>query len=631
VKLLRKTSAVTLTPQRSAADSAREPGGESHRGQILVIFAGVFVVLLLMCALVVDLAWLWNNSLRIQRTADAAALAGVVYLPNDVPNAKGAAWKEATRNGYPDATAGITVTPTQDSVNLRRLSVKVTAPVQTFFLGVIGMNTVIISRRANAEFVLPVPMGSPLNYYGVGCLDTNTVAPDATGEPACTTGGNSNGLSGVPNAVAGSNLTGAGAPSQLNSQGFWGAVFTKGGDSRNGDAYSPTNFSGGGGGGPGANSEYDPAGYGYGVDVPAGGGGQVYVFDAVHCGMPTLGSGRAGSGDEWTGNLGGSNPAPVTTYYNLWNTNNTPFNFGDDTLVYASGSLFERGINDSNASYVDQSGAHGTGAPQYTANGTTIRRCDQAAGVGSEAYPYHLKWWQIPVTLAAGSYRLQITTTNVTLPPVGSSGFGGGTQPEASQPSANVGAANRFSLEVTSFGPNARVYGAGRMAAYTNMQAGTQSFYLAQIDAAAGRGKTLEIDLYDPGDVGGGAWLQVLNPDGGTYSPATFSFTSVSKAGTVGPSGTNVTCIETNRPGSAPGFAVPAGCPTIYDGSGSQFDSYWLRILIPLPATYGNAGLQPSGTPAPGWWKIQYSVGGGNDTTTWTVSIRGNPVHLIEP
>ena len=117
---------------------------------------------------------------------------------------------------------------------------KVTAPVQTFFLGLVGLNTITITRDAHAEYVLPVPMGSPLNYYGVGCLDTNTVAPDAKGEPACTTGGNSNGLSGVPNATAGSPWTGGGAPAQLNSQGFWGAVFTKGGDSRNGNQCLPT-------------------------------------------------------------------------------------------------------------------------------------------------------------------------------------------------------------------------------------------------------------------------------------------------------------------------------------------------------------------------------------------------------
>jgi hypothetical protein len=46
--------------------------------------------------------------------------------------------------------------------------------------------------------------------------------------------------------------------------------------------------------------------------------------------------------------------------------------------------------------------------------------------------------------------------------------------------------------------------------------------------------------------------------------------------------------------------------------------------MIPLPTSYGTPSLQNSG-----WWKIKYTVNGGNDTTTWEVSIRGNPVHLI--
>jgi hypothetical protein len=231
--------------------------------------------------------------------------------------------------------------------------------------------------------------------------------------------------------------------------------------------------------------------------------------------------------------------------------------------------------------------------------------------------------------LAAGKYRLQITTTKVLLPAVGSSGFGGGNQPAPSQPSDDVGAANRWSLEATG---GAHIYGLGRMATYTNMQSGTQAFYLAQIDRPSGAGKTVEIDLYDPGDVSGGAWLQILNPDGNNWSPVSFTYTSVAKwNGAAGPSSGGATCIETNSPGSAPAFSVPGGCPTIYDGSGNHFDDYWLKILISLPTGYGLTGLTPPGAPAPGWWKIQYTVGGGNDTTTWQVNILGNPVHLVVP
>ena len=589
----------------------------SHRGQVLVITAGILTVLIALVGLIVDLGWYQSNVLRVQRSADAAALAGVVFLPAQVGNAQTTAYAEATKNGY--TTGGTTtVVATQDAGNPRRLNVTITTEVPTYFIRIFGMTSLKAVRSSSAEFVLPVPMGSPLNYYGVGCMDTNG------SQPACTNAGQSNGASGVPDASTGSSVTGLNAPSQLNSQGFWGAVFTRGGDSRNGDAFSPANFSGGRGGGGGVNAEYDPAGYGYTVEIPPAGGGTVSVFDPMFCGMPRLGSGRAGTGDEWTGALGGAiNPAPVTTYYNLWNSNGTP-SMTDDTLLYTSGSLFVNGLNNDGVKYVDLSGAHGSGSPQYT---TGVSRCDLAP-----ADTYHLRWWDIPSgALPQGVYRLQVTTTNVLLPPVGQSGAGGGLIAAATQPSNAVGAANRFSLEVRSASGSPRVYGGGRMAAYTNMQSGTQSFYLAQIDQASGRGKTIQINLYDPGDVGGGAWLQFLNPDGGGYNPATFSYTSRSKAGVAGPSGTNVTCIETSRPASAPGFSIPAGCPSIFDGTGSQFDSYWLTITLPLPSTYGNGGLQPAGSPAPGWWKIQYTVGGGNDTTTWQVAILGNPVHLVLP
>ena len=128
------------------------------------------------------------------------------------------------------------------------------------------------------------------------------------------------------------------------------------------------------------------------------------------------------------------------------------------------------------------------------------------------------------------------------------------------------------------------------MATYTNTQSGTQALYLAQIDRPSGAGKTMEIDLYDPGDVSGGAWLQFLNPDGNVYTPATFSYSSVDKAtGAAGPSGSGVTCIETNAPGSAPAFGLPAGCPAVFDGSGNHFDARWIKIFIGLPTGYGSA------------------------------------------
>lgn len=587
-----------------------------------MIFAGATILLIGLMAVVIDVSWYWANTLRVQRAADAAALAGAVWLPGDRTAAYAAARSEATKNSYTDSAcspvtpACTTVVPVQDVSDPRQLNVTISAPVGTYFMRVFGIPQITARRTAKGVFVLPVPMGSPLSYYGVGCLATNT---SGGGQPQCiTVANNSNGPSGVPSAAANSPLKGALAPSQLNSQGFWAVVFTKGGDSRNGDAFVPLRYSGGLGGGGGTNGEYDPTGYGYTVEIPAGGGGSVYLYDPVFCGMPVLGSGRAGTGDEWTGNMNGSNPRPVSTYFNLWNTNNTPYNLLDDVLVYGSGSTFE------NMNYVDQSGHHGTGNPQYAAGSNGITRCDRTTDA---AYAYHLKWWQLPTgALAEGTYRLQVTGTKVST----AAGTGGTVVLDANE-NDDVGAANRFSVQVRSASGSPRVYGAGRMAAYANIQSGTQLFYLAQIDRAAGAGKSVVINLYDPGDVGGGAWLQILSPNNNTYAPVTFSYTSRSKAGNAGPSGTNVTCVQTNRPSAAPPGGIPAGCPSVLNNTGSVFDSYWLTITVPLASTYGSTGLTPASETQAGWWKIRYTVGGGNDTTTWMVNIRGNPVRLLVP
>ncbi|HWP62724.1 MAG TPA: pilus assembly protein TadG-related protein, partial [Candidatus Binatia bacterium] len=156
-----------------SASTDPRPTRERRRGQIIPIFALSLLVFVGMTAIVVDISWYWANNLRIQRAADAAALAGVVHLPGDVPLAVSVARAEAAKNGYTDGVGGVTVTPYQDPTNPRRLKVEITAPVRTFFMRVFGIDSLPAKRAAKAEFVLPVPMGSPENYYGVfGTLRT---------------------------------------------------------------------------------------------------------------------------------------------------------------------------------------------------------------------------------------------------------------------------------------------------------------------------------------------------------------------------------------------------------------------------------------------------------------------------
>lgn len=82
-----------------------------------------------------------------------------------------------------------------------------------------------------------------------------------------------------------------------------------------------------------------------------------------------------------------------------------------------------------------------------------------------------------------------------------------------------------------------------------------------------------------------------------------------------GRSGTGVTSLQTSIAGKA------------------QFNNHLVTITIDLGRNYGKNGLNPPGDVADedGWWQIEYNINAANDTTTWGVSIRGNPVHLIVP
>src|SRR2546425_12340408 len=146
-------------------------------GQTLVIVALMLIPLLGFTGLVSDVAWYEVNLMRIQRAADAAALAGVVYLPGNVAGAQAAAQQEATKNGYADGAGGVTVTATPEALNNRILGVTVAAPVRSWFARLFGVTQFNARRNARAEFVLPVPMGSPQNYYGINVVCRNSDLP----------------------------------------------------------------------------------------------------------------------------------------------------------------------------------------------------------------------------------------------------------------------------------------------------------------------------------------------------------------------------------------------------------------------------------------------------------------------
>ena len=213
-------------PDIAERTRARRRSRERSRAQVLVIFAMSAVVFVGMCAVVVDVAWYWANTLRVQRAADAAALAGAVLLPGKVntpasDNAYLRATREATKNGYTSGS-GVVVTPIQNSQavpggNPRELDVTIKAPVSTFFMRLFGINSIDAVRTAKAEYILPVPMGSPQNYYGVGLF---IAASESTGLKSGTPAGT--GWTTPANADGNNNGATAKSSTVNQSQQSWG-------------------------------------------------------------------------------------------------------------------------------------------------------------------------------------------------------------------------------------------------------------------------------------------------------------------------------------------------------------------------------------------------------------------------
>src|SRR5438445_2867124 len=110
----------------------RRANRDDH-GQTLVIVALTLTALFGFVGLVADIGWYELNMVRLQRAADAAALAGVVYLPGNVSGAVTAAQNEAAKNGFTTGANGVTITAAPEALNGAILNVNISSPVRTFF------------------------------------------------------------------------------------------------------------------------------------------------------------------------------------------------------------------------------------------------------------------------------------------------------------------------------------------------------------------------------------------------------------------------------------------------------------------------------------------------------------------
>src|SRR4051812_29993263 len=139
-----------------------------ERGLVIVYFAMFLTVLMVASAFVVDLGAWTSRAQEIQRTADAAALAGAAYLPN-TDAAVQAATDTVLKNGF--AASQVDVEMVADEPG-SQLKVTITdSNVKRYFSQAFMNSTMTMARSATGEFVPSARLGSPRNQMGLGTLN----------------------------------------------------------------------------------------------------------------------------------------------------------------------------------------------------------------------------------------------------------------------------------------------------------------------------------------------------------------------------------------------------------------------------------------------------------------------------
>jgi hypothetical protein len=174
-------------------ESGGSPRVSEERGQVIVLVLVALLGLLGMCAMVIDLGYLYWNQRELQSSADAAALAGAMELPDptasvDTAKQYGTGGTAKNHDARVSSVAETVSTKCISSIPgcspVNAVQVDETATVNTFFMRVFGLNQAHIHVRATACS----PCGARkldivlvLDRTGSMCSDSNN-NPD----PACT-------------------------------------------------------------------------------------------------------------------------------------------------------------------------------------------------------------------------------------------------------------------------------------------------------------------------------------------------------------------------------------------------------------------------------------------------------------
>lgn len=577
-------------------------------GATAIIVAMFFAFIALpLGAMGVDVARLYVELQRVQAAADAAATAGVTFMPDDFASAKARAIEIAEDNGFPNSgTSSVAVAigekPTQ-------LKVTVSSTIKNAFARSFGINTSTMSRSAVADFNGPAPMGSPCNTFADEPPGSNELGPSSSQLKQPTY-------------------------ADCADPQFWGAITGPETVKDQGAQFETRKCEGGedncAGGSGSANLEFDPRGFIYMVRVNSAAVGQsirvqlydpAYVETASSCSSgPT---GGINSGDNWR------YPYATTDARDRYKNTQNEFCTGDsDNNGKRFGGEVPTITSFAMRSPVDNLNPYSAPAlnpsqctkqfPGYADNGTTNTSTANLRTSSSSNYKVEIarvfhQWVDLCTftPTRAGDYYLQVRN-NVALPAsytLDSTGAVAGNSAVINQTgddtSVKGNGTNQFAVRAISGAPAGAVSVAPweRMRIYANSDAATTEFNLVRVVPAAAN-KTLVVTFFDVGEGASSGSVTVLKP---ADSNLPSSIAGCKASGVVN--------------GNLTGCKITGITPSNNNGK-------FQEIRIPIPNTYTCQVTSQGGC----WFRVAVSFGTGDvhDATTWTARIVGEPVRLIE-
>lgn len=599
----------------SARDSRRR-SRLSEAGYAAILTALLAATLLIpLTAFAVDVARWYTELERVQTAADAAATAGVTYMPDDFANAKATAIAVSAKNGYPNATD--TKVYVEATSKPSQLQVTVTSKIPNGFGSIFGKPYTTVSRSATADFNGPAPMGSPCNSYG-----NEPLAAVNVGNASSTGSANNRG----PRSPASVIVAPTGGASCTSNPQYWAAIAAPDTPKGNGDAFMTRTCGSGNSGCSGTtNSEFDPMGYIYIVRVKPEAIGVPFTLQLYDPAFVEVGDACEHGPTQTTG-TGNTFQANMSPYTPLDGTNSgtgrytsgnaTTFCNGD---VLGGGSaadiITSYGLRQPTDTYQPKLATPITSCqkqyPGYDRTMTQSQRLRSGNANYNENVARVFRQWVDLCTYTptqSGDFYLQIRT-NVALGGT-SDGQGGysGNATVFSQNGDNTAVHgsgnNRFAMRIKgSQRANISISGFQAMGMYANYAGASTTFNLVRVVPAAAT-KTLKVGFFDTGDASQPGTLTVQPP---TDSNMPASIGTCTGSGVVN--------------GSIPGCQLTNVSSATYNGR-------WQYVNVPIPANYTCSVNLQGGC----WFTLRFSFPNGvpNDTTTWTAKIDGDPVRLIK-